>query len=404
MISVEEARRRICAAFQPLAAEQVTLDRALGRVLATDVAARVTQPPVAVSAMDGYAVRAGDVASAPVRLSIVGYAPAGRPYRGTVGHGQAVRIFTGAAVPAGADSIVIQENTEAEGDQVLIKQSSATGRHIRPAGLDFAAGDIGLTTGRRLTARDIGFAAAMSHPRLEVRRRPRVAILATGDELVLPGEITGDDRIVSSNGFSLAAFVIACGGEPINLGIAPDDASALKAMAAGAAGADLLVTSGGASVGDHDLVKSALAETGLELDFWRIAMRPGKPLLFGRMGGVPLMGMPGNPVSTLVCATVFLKPAMEVMLGLAPTAGPAATALLGRDLAQNDERQDYLRATLTHDHSGQPVATPIPVQDSSMISRLALADCLVIRQPYAPAAKAGTRVDILPLSGGALST
>jgi molybdopterin molybdotransferase len=175
-------------------------------------------------------------------------------------------------------------------------------------------------------------------------------------------------------------------------------------MAAGAAGADLLVTSGGASVGDHDLVKSALAETGLELDFWRIAMRPGKPLLFGRMGGVPLMGMPGNPVSTLVCATVFLKPAMEVMLGLAPTAGPAATALLGRDLAQNDERQDYLRATLTHDHSGQPVATPIPVQDSSMISRLALADCLVIRQPYAPAAKAGTRVDILPLSGGALST
>ncbi len=403
MLSVEEAQRRVHAAFRPLGSEQVSLAEALGRVLALDVAARVTQPPAAVSAMDGYAVRAADVAKVPVRLKIVGYAPAGAADPGRVGAGEAVRIFTGGPLPEGADAIVIQEDTTAEGDHVVVNEAAPAGHYVRPAGLDFAAGDVGLAAGRLLTARDVGLAAAMNVPWLRVRRRPRVAILATGDELVMPGEPVGPNRIISSNGPALAAFVAACGGTPSLLGIAADDRAALQRMAAEAAGADLLITSGGASVGDHDLIQQALGESGLELDFWQIAMRPGKPLIFGRIGPTPLLGLPGNPVSSLVCATIFLRPAIDVMLGRAEPERPPATARLGADLGANDSRQDYLRARLSYDAEGRAVATPFNRQDSSMLSHLAHADCLIVRPPRAAAAAVGATVEIVLLAGGVLS-
>jgi molybdopterin molybdotransferase len=403
MLSVAEARARIVAAFHPLGSEQVGLLSALGRVLAADVAARVTQPPAAVSAMDGYAVRAEDVAKVPVQLRIVGQAPAGGSYDGQVKAGEAVRIFTGGPLPACADTIVIQEDTTAEGDHVVVREGAKRGTYVRAAGLDFKTGDVLLRKGRLLTARDIGIAAAMNAPWLAVTRRPRIAILATGDEVVMPGDPLGPHQIISSNGLSLAAFVTACGADPIHLGIAPDDRAALKAMAQGAVGADLLVTSGGASVGDHDLVQAALGETGMQMDFWKIAMRPGKPLMFGSIGATRVLGVPGNPVSTLVCATMFLRPAIDTMLGRIAEPEPQPTALLGRDLPENDSREDYLRARLSHDAQGRLVATPFDRQDSSMLSFLSKADCLVVRAPRAPAIKTGTIVNIVPLSGGCLS-
>jgi len=402
MIPVEEARARIAGAFAPLPAETVALSEALGRTLAEDVAARVTQPPQDVSAMDGYAVRAADLADVPVRLSVVGRVPAGGAYDGALGPGQAVRIFTGATVPAGADAIVIQENTETAGDDVLIKESVPPGRFVRPAGLDFRAGEVGLPAGRLLSARDIGLAAAMNRPWLSVHRRPRIALLGTGDEVVLPGEAPGPNQIVGSNSFSLAAFVTACGGVPVNLGVVPDDADALATGVARAQGADLLVTTGGVSVGEHDLVRDVLGERGLKLDFWRIAMRPGKPLLFGEVGSLPVLGLPGNPVSTVVCAAVFLRPAMAVMLGRPEPETALDSAVLGGDLPANDRRQDYLRAELRIDAAGRRVAAPFSRQDSSMLAMLARADCLIVRPPFAAPAEAGTTVPILPLSGGVL--
>lgn len=397
MISVEEALGRILTAFAPLAPEQVSIAHALGRALAEDVRARVTQPPVAVSAMDGYAVRAADVEKAPTTLRVVGTAPAGAAYEGTVKPGEAVRIFTGGPVPAGADAIIIQEDTLAEGDKVTIQEAARVGRHIRPGGLDFKAGEIGIKAGRRLAPRDVGFAAAMNVPWLNVRRRPRIAILATGNEVVMPGDPLGPNQIVSSNALALAAAIDVWGGEPVNLGIAQDTKESLQALAAGARGADLLVTTGGASVGEHDLVQSALGERGLAVDFWKIAMRPGKPLIFGRFGDTPLLGLPGNPVSAMVCAIVFLRPAMERMLGLDRGEMSQSTAKLGRDLEANDRRQDYLRSRLERAPDGELVALPFEVQDSSMLSRLARADCLIIRPPLAPAVKAGKRVPIIPL-------
>jgi len=399
MISVEEAKRRILSAFTRLPPVLVPLGEGLGRVLAEDVIARVTQPPVAMSAMDGYAVRAADVATVPVTLRQIGSAPAGGSFDGAVGAGECVRIFTGGPMPRGADAVVIQEDTAADGAAITVKEAAPPGRYVRPAGLDFKAGEVGLAAGRLLDARDIGFAAAMNHAWLKVVRKPRVAIISTGDEVVLPGDPRGPNQIVSSNGPALAAFVAASGGEPVSLGIAPDSAHALQAMVDGARGADLVVTTGGASVGDHDLVRSALGERGLVLDFWQIAMRPGKPLIFGRIGETPLLGLPGNPVSTLVCALVYLRPAIHRMLGLSDAPGAQrVTARLGRDLEANDRREDYLRATLTVDRDGGLVATPFPKQDSSMLSLMAKADCLVIRKPHAPAAKQGDLVQVIRLN------
>ena len=397
MIPVAEARRRIVAAFRLLPAEQVGLEAALGRVLAEDIAARVTQPPAAVSAMDGYAVRADDVEETPAILAVVANIPAGQTHEGAIGPGEAARIFTGAPLPEGTDTIVIQEDTEAgpRPGTVLVREGAPRGRYVRPAGLDFHAGDTGLVAGRRLTARDIGLAAAMNVPWLSVVRRPRIAILSTGDELVMPGEAIGPGRIVSSNGLALAAFVRACGGDAVLLGIAPDDREALRRMASGAVGADLLVVSGGASVGDHDLVQDALGSNGLAVDFWKIAMRPGKPLMFGRLAGTPVLGFPGNPVSSLVCALIFLRPAIAAMLGATSADDDRLQARLGRDLEANDRREDHLRATLSRDGDGHLVATPFERQDSSMLSLLARADALILRPPLAPAARAGAMVEIL---------
>lgn len=401
MISVEDALAQICGSLTPLGAEQVSLSDAHGRVLAEDLAARRTQPPFAVSAMDGYAVRATDIADLPKRLKLVGYIPAGGSHDGVVGSGEAVRIFTGARLPDGADAVVIQEDTEAGDGSVLVNDTVGPfepGRHVRQAGIDFVEGQIGLKAGRRLTARDVGLAAAMNRPWLLVHRRPRVAILPTGDEVALPGDPIGPNQIVSSNGSALGALVAASGGVPIQLGIARDDSDTLKTMAQGAAGADLLVTIGGASVGEHDLVKQALGEIGLSVDFWKIAMRPGKPLMFGRLGATAVLGLPGNPVSALVCGMLFLKPAIERLQGL-PGAGPALEpAFAGIDLKANDGRQDYLRARLSRDADGALVALPFTKQDSSMMSALAGADCLVVRPPLAPAVPAGGRVKIIRLS------
>lgn len=400
MLSVEEARERILAAIAPMPAEQIGLSNGLGRVLAEDIASRRTQPPTAVSAMDGYAVRAADVVNVPVTLKIAGHAPAGGAHDDALAPGEAVRIFTGGPVPDGADAIVIQEDTDSDGATVTVKESSPAGHYVRPAGLDFRTGDIILQAGDVLTARNVGMAAAMNVPWLSVRRKPRIAILATGDEIVMPGDPVGPNQIVSSNSLALAAMVEASGAEPILLGIAPDESNELSAMAAAAHGADMLVTTGGASVGDHDLIQSVLRKDGLEIDFWKIAMRPGKPLIFGDIKGAPLLGLPGNPVSTLVCGIIFLIPALRKMLGLSELDVTRETATLGVDLGKNDQREDYLRARLSRDDNGVQIATPFSKQDSSMLSRLVQADCLVVRPPHAPALKTGSTVDILPMPNG----
>jgi len=397
MISVEEARARICAAFAPLATEMVAVTEAAGRVLSEDLAARRTQPPVAVSAMDGYAVRASDIETVPVKLKVVGEAPAGGAFAGTVGPGEAVRIFTGGPVPAGADAVVIQEDTDLGSPAVTVNEGAREGQHVRRAGIDFSEGEVLLETGRRLGARDIGLAAAMNHPWITVTRKPRVALLATGDEVVRPGDPLGPNQIVSSNGPALAAFIQSRGGIAIDLGIAKDEESSIRTLALSARGTDLLVTMGGVSVGDHDLVQNVLREAGLEVDFWRIAMKPGKPLMFGQLGGAPVLGLPGNPVSSMVCALLFLGPAMDKMLGLAGAGLPVIRARLGADLSANNFREDYMRATIEADGDGSPVVLPLATQDSSMMSALARADGLIIRPPDAPAAASGDWVDVIRL-------
>lgn len=393
MIPVAEALERILAALAPVAAETVSLAEADGRVLAAAPAARLSQPPVAVSAMDGYAVRSADLAAVPATLDVIASAPAGGATPPPVGPGQAVRIFTGGPVPAGADAVVMQEDTDGGAERVTVHLAVPPGHHVRPAGLDFAAGATPLAAGTRLTPRAIALAAAMNHPWLRVRRRPVVAILATGDEVVLPGEPLGPHQITNSNGLALAAVVRAAGGQPRQLGIAPDDPDALAELVAAARGADLLVTSGGVSVGAHDLVRDLPDQT---VDFWRIAMRPGKPLMFGRVGDTPILGLPGNPVSTLVCALLFLRPALDAMLGR--PAGPVATRLLpcAADLPANGARQDHLRARLVAGADG-PAVAPLDRQDSAMLAALAGADVLVVRPPQAPPTPAGTPVPVIEL-------
>ena len=400
MISVEEARARILADLHPVPAEVVALAEAWGRVAAAPVAARLTQPPADVSAMDGYALRAADGHEGAV-LDVIGSVPAGHPFAGTVGPGQAVRIFTGSVVPAGADAIVIQEDATRDGTRVRVNEAARAGRHIRRAGQDFAAGDTVVPAGRRLSARDIGLIAAGNHPWVTVHRRPRVAVLATGDEIALPGEPIPPGGIVSSNSHALAALVRAAGGAPTVLPVARDDRAAIAAAADAVRGMDLLVTTGGASVGEHDLVIDSLKSRGLTVDFWKIAMRPGKPLIFGWLGapgaGVPMLGLPGNPVSALVCGVLFGLPALARLGGLPAAPPPVTEAVAGAALAENDARADHLRATLSFDAAGRPVATPFPVQDSAMLRRLAQADALILRAPHAPALPAGAMVPVIRL-------
>ncbi len=396
MISVDEARERILAALHRTPAEIVALADAWGRVTAAPVLARVTQPPMDVSAMDGYALRASD-GTLGAALRVIGSAPAGHPFDGSVGPGETVRLFTGSVVPQGADAILLQEDATATGTGVRVNEAVAAGRHIRRAGQDFAKGDAVVPAGRRLTARDIGLAAAANHPWLTVHRRPRVAILATGDEIAMPGEPIPVGGIVSSNSHALAALVRAGGGTPVVLPIAADTREAVAAVADTVAGMDMLVTTGGASVGDHDLVIESLKTRGLKLDFWQIAMRPGKPLLYGTLGAVAVLGLPGNPVSALVCSILFLLPALSRLSGLPAAPPPTIRAITGAPLRANDHRADHLRATVRLDPQGRIVATPFPVQDLAMLRRLALADALILRPPNAPALPEGNEVTAILL-------
>ena len=396
MISVEEARLRILHTLRPTPAEIVALADAWNRVTAQPVAARLTQPPVDVSAMDGYALRAAD-GTLKARLRVAGAAPAGHPFDGVVRAGETVRLFTGSVVPAGADAILLQEDATRDGDGVLVNEAVIAGRHIRRAGQDFVIGDVVLPPGKRITARDVGLAAAANHPWLAVHRRPRVAILATGDEIAMPGEPIPPGGIVSSNSHALAALVRAAGGEPMVLPIAVDDHDAIGAVADSVAGMDILITTGGASVGDHDLVIEALKARGMTLDFWQIAMRPGKPLLFGQLGAMPVLGLPGNPVSAMVCGILFLLPALLRLSGLPAAPPPVSAAILGAAVKANDHRADHLRASVSNDETGRIVVMPFRVQDSAMLRRLAHADALILRAPLAPALPEGAEVSIIRL-------
>lgn len=396
LISVAQALDHVLAHAAPLAAETVPLDDALGRVLAADLKALRTQPPADLSAMDGYAARASDVVAAPAELRVIGEVAAGRPFTTAVGAGEAARIFTGGVMPAGADTVVVQEITERKGDAVTVLKPVSKGRHIRRQGLDFRRGDTLFTAGHRLSARDLALLAGMNHPIVPVHRRPIVALFATGDELVPPGAEPGPGQIVYSNGFALAALARQEGAAVVDLGLVTDDlertVAAVRAAREGAA--DILVTTGGASVGEYDLVPKAFAAEGMALSFWKVAMRPGRPLMHGRLGGMQVLGLPGNPVSAYVCAFLFLAPLIRRMSGRSDLAVPTESALLGSDLPANDERADYLRATLRHGAKSE-IATAFPVQDSSMMVPLAQADCLIIREPYAPPAAAGSRCVIV---------
>ncbi|MGD9924152.1 MAG: gephyrin-like molybdotransferase Glp [Pseudorhodoplanes sp.] len=399
LLPVADALQQVLAHASPLPAERVPLTEAYRRVLAEDVHATRTQPPADVSAMDGYAVRAEDVTSVPTDLRVIGEVAAGRRFSGQVRPGQAVRIFTGGEIPAGADTIVVQENTRREGDNVIVTTVPQKGRHIRPAGLDFREREALLSRGRRLSGRDLGLAAAMNHPILPVYRRPRVALLATGDELVPPGRHPGPGQIVYSNGYSVASLARQEGAEVTDLGIVGDTVSETVSAIQNARmrKVDVLVTMGGASVGDYDLVQRALTTEGMELSFWKIAMRPGRPLMHGRIGAIQVLGLPGNPVSAYVCALLFLAPLLRRLSGQPDVENATEHALLGADLPENDERADYLRARLSRSSRGALVATPFPLQDSSMTRVLADADCLLVREPHAPKAPAGSACVILKL-------
>jgi molybdopterin molybdotransferase len=396
LLSVADALECVLAHAVPLPGEEAPLTEADGRVLSYALKARRKQPPADVSAMDGYAVRADDVANVPARLKIIGEVAAGRPFARAVAHGEAARIFTGGVVPEGADTVVIQEFTKREGDCVEVQRPTAKGRHIRAQGLDFTTGDVLLPAGHRLTARDLALAAAMNHPLVPVHRRPKVAMFATGDELVPPGVEPGPGQIVSSNTFALAALARAEGAEAADFGIVADrlDDTVAAIRRAREFGADILVTSGGASVGEYDLVQKAFAAESMQLSFWKLALRPGRPLMHGRLGAMQVLGVPGNPVSAFVCAFLFLVPLIRRLAGRRDLAMRTESAVLGCDLPANDERADYLRTTLNEGPEGF-VATPFPVQDSSMMAPLAKADCLLIREPYEPAAKAGGRCKIV---------
>ncbi|WP_339107012.1 gephyrin-like molybdotransferase Glp [Thioclava sp. GXIMD4216] len=393
LLPVEDALERVLALVAPLPAETVPLREGAGRVMTMPVTAGLTQPPFSGSAMDGYWLDAADHLPS-AKLQVVGESAAGRSYQGEITQGQAIRIFTGAPVPREGGVVVLQENTTREGDWVTLADSLSGNGNIRPKGQDFAKG-APFHPDRPLNARDLGLLAAMNVAQLEVHRKPVVAIIATGDELVMPGETPGPDQIISSNSFIVAAQVEAMGGIARMLPIARDDRESLRMVFDLAKGADLIVTSGGASVGDHDLVGEVAAELGLERSFWKIAMRPGKPLMAGRMGEAVLLGLPGNPVSATVCAELFLKPMLAKMQGRDPQITPRR-AVLGRDLGPTGPRTHYMRACLSAP-DGLPVIMPFDNQDSAILSILAQADALLICERDSGPHKQGTEMCYLPL-------
>jgi molybdopterin molybdotransferase len=389
MIAVEEAVARIVAALKPLEPECVALGSAAGRTLAVDALAKSDQPPFPVSMMDGYAVRSADAGS----RHIIGSAPAGHPFSGTLGPGEALRIFTGSVVPDGADAVLAQEDAQRDGDDVRFSEMPRPGKFIRPRGLDFQAASLLVPQGRRLTPRDLALLAAGDLAEVTVHRRPVIAFAATGDELSLPGQPRKPGGVVASSVYGLDAMIQQWGGEAHDLGILPDKPDAIAALAKEQC--DLLITLGGASVGDHDLVQSALGPQGFALDFWKIAMRPGKPLIFGRLGATPFLGLPGNPVSSMVCAQLFLRPAIAAMLGR-KTEAPLKHARLLGTLTANDSRQDYLRAACEW-RDGDLWVHPFPAQDSSMLKIYSRSDALIVRKPHAVSLTDGAAVEILPL-------
>ncbi len=401
LIPVADALARVLANIAgPVEGETVPIVEAGGRVLAEPVVARFSQPPFMASAMDGYALRSTDAAEIPAELRLIGTSAAGHGFEGTLGAKETVRIFTGAPVPQGADAILIQEDAEVRGDTIVAREPVTPGRFLRPAGLDFRDGDVLLRAGDTLDARKLALAASSGQASVGVRRRPRVAILSTGDELVQPGEARRWDQIVASNALSVGLLAREAGAEVIDLGIAADTTQALTRAIARARSerADLLVTLGGASVGDHDLVQGVLREAGMDLAFWRVALRPGKPLMSGRLGPMAVIGLPGNPVSAIVCGVLFVVPAIRALLG-DPAAGAdrSEPAILGRDLPENDRRQDYMRAGLELGPDRLPIAHPENRQDSSMLAVLGRSEALLIRAPNAPPALAGEPCRIIRL-------
>ncbi|MFO1034187.1 MAG: gephyrin-like molybdotransferase Glp [Hyphomicrobiales bacterium] len=396
LLPVADALARILDGVKPLSAETIALEHATGRVLARPVIAKRDQPPFPASAMDGYALRQSDIATLPATLKLVGTSAAGKGYRGSLKPGTAVRILTGAPFPAGADTVVIQENTSREGDVLTVHSPTALGKNIRRAGLDFARGDRLLEVGHLLRPRDLGLAAAANAAKLWVHRQPHVCLFTTGDELALPGEKAGPHQIYSSNSTAIAALAAQYGARVSNLGIVKDDPAATRRAVKKALVADIALTTGGASVGDHDYVQAAFKACGISIGFWKIAMRPGKPFMYGRKGKVHVMGLPGNPVSALITARLFLQPLIKALQGL-PSTEAETTAQLTGPMAANDERQDYVRATLSVAADGQRRVAPFALQDSSMQRTLQMANALIIRPPHAPAVAAGESVPVLLL-------
>lgn len=390
MIPVAQALDHLFALVQPLSVETVPLRRAHGRVLAETVLAQRTQPPFAASAMDGYAVKSAEVETDAL-FKVIGESAAGHGFSGTVGAGQAVRIFTGAPVPTGADFVVIQEDVTRRGTLITLNHGIGTAHNIRPAGTDFTQGTP-LSAPRRLSAGDVALLAAMNVAQVPVTRAPVVALISTGDELVMPGEVPGDDQIIVSNTFGLAVLLEGLGAVPRILPIARDTPAALRQVLTLAAGADLIVTIGGASVGDHDLVAGVAAEMGMQQSFYKVAMRPGKPLMAGMLAGVPMIGLPGNPVSAMVCGTVFLAPVIRALQGLGHAPAPRRQMPLTAPLEANGPRAHYMRAVVDMDGVADAGR-----QDSSLLSVLATSNALIVRPPDDPARMPGDVVDVIDL-------
>lgn len=401
LMPVQQALEIISQSFSRLDPEDIPLTQALGRTTARDHFAAITQPPFNASAMDGYALRAEDVANCPVELQVIGEAPAGKSYDGDVTPGTTVRIFTGGPVPKGADTVIMQENAERLNEgSVRILIGAESGRNIRPAGNDFAKEQKLVEDGTILTSRHIGMMAAANIATVTVTRQPRIALLSTGDELVTIGDVVGPDQIISSNNLLLSTLITENGGTAIDLGIARDNAPSLEekiTLLKATDRVDLFITIGGASVGDHDLVQKILGQYGLKVHFWKIAIRPGKPMIFGEFNQRPMIGLPGNPASAYVCAVNFMLPALHIMLGRNVIGAPRSIAILDHALKDNGSRQDYMRAYYTENSDGEKVVAATPRQDSAKLSTLAHANCLLVRTPNAPSAAKGDRVEILLL-------